>query len=108
MKTGLNGYAHSFQLYNGVNRFWQVHDGPTTDSLRLHSGNGFSGRTLPKLTLTAESGEMTVRFVTDSLRTKNGFRAVFSAGKCNFKTTCSIPCHYEDVPILFIIIMQSR
>lgn len=62
-------------------RFWQVHDGPTTDSLRLHSGNGFSGRTLPKLTLTAESGEMTVRFVTDSLRTKNGFRAIFSAGK---------------------------
>ncbi|ODN06404.1 Fibropellin-1 [Orchesella cincta] len=59
--------------------FVQVHDGPTTDSLRLHSGNGFSGRTLPKLTLTAESGEMTVRFVTDSLRTKNGFRAVFSA-----------------------------
>ncbi|CAG7724478.1 unnamed protein product [Allacma fusca] len=59
--------------------FVQVYDGPNTDSLRLHSGNGFSGRAIPKLTLTAESGEMTVKFSTDSLRSRVGWRAVYSA-----------------------------
>jgi len=57
----------------------QVHDGPNTDSLRLHPGNGFSGRVLPKLTLTAESGEMILKFTTDSLHARTGWRAVFSS-----------------------------
>lgn len=57
----------------------QIYDGMTTSGLRLHSGNGFTGAAKPKLTLTASSGEMLVKFVTDSLHNGAGWSAVFSA-----------------------------
>lgn len=57
----------------------QVYDGSSISGLRLHSGNGFSGSTIPKLTLTASSGEMLIRFVSDSLHNAAGFSATFSA-----------------------------
>ncbi|CAH1282118.1 unnamed protein product [Diabrotica balteata] len=59
--------------------FVQVYDGSTTSGLRLHSGNGFTTGTKPKITLTASSGEMLVRFVTDALHSNEGWEAVFSA-----------------------------
>ncbi|XP_072385212.1 uncharacterized protein uif isoform X2 [Diabrotica undecimpunctata] len=59
--------------------FVQVYDGSTTSGLRLHSGNGFTTGTKPKITLTASSGEMLVRFVTDALHSDEGWEAVFSA-----------------------------
>lgn len=50
----------------------QVFDGSSTSGLRLHSGDGFSGITVPKLTLTASSGEMLVKFNTDALHNSKG------------------------------------
>lgn len=50
----------------------QVYDGSSTAGLRLHSGNGFTGTTAPKLTLTASSGEMLIKFVTDALHNSVG------------------------------------
>lgn len=60
--------------------FVQVFDGPTTSGLRLHSGNGFSSEMKPKITLTASTGEMLVRFMTDALHNNIGWEATFSAG----------------------------
>lgn len=60
--------------------FVQVYDGASTSGLRLHPGNGFSVSTKPKITLTASSGEMLVRFVTDALHNEEGWQATFSAG----------------------------
>lgn len=57
----------------------QVFDGSSISGLRLHSGNGFTGSTVPKLTLTASSGEMLIKFVSDSLHSANGWSATFSA-----------------------------
>lgn len=57
----------------------QIYDGSSISGLRLHSGNGFTGATVPKITLTASSGEMLVRFVSDSLHNLAGFSATFSA-----------------------------
>lgn len=57
----------------------QVYDGTSTSGLRLHSGNGFTGSTAPKLTLTASSGEMLLKFVTDALHNSAGWTATFSA-----------------------------
>lgn len=57
----------------------QVFDGSSTSGLRLHSGTGFTGTAAPKLTLTASSGEMLVRFVTDALHNDKGWSASFSA-----------------------------
>lgn len=37
------------------------------------------GTAVPKITLTASSGEMLIRFVSDSLHNANGFAATFSA-----------------------------
>ncbi|XP_055681349.1 sushi, von Willebrand factor type A, EGF and pentraxin domain-containing protein 1 isoform X2 [Lutzomyia longipalpis] len=59
--------------------FVQVFDGASTSGLRLHSGNGFTGTTKPKLTLTASSGELLLKFVTDALHNSPGWSAVFSA-----------------------------
>ncbi|KAH1029275.1 hypothetical protein HUJ05_002540 [Dendroctonus ponderosae] len=59
--------------------FVQVYDGPTTSGLRLHPGNGFTETAKPKITLTASSGEMLVRFSTDALHNKAGWQASFSA-----------------------------
>ena len=50
----------------------QVFDGSSTTGLRLHSGNGFTGTAAPKLTLTASSGEMLIKFVSDSLHNSAG------------------------------------
>lgn len=36
---------------------------------------------MPKITLTASSGEMLVRFVSDALHSNKGWSATFSAGK---------------------------
>lgn len=57
----------------------QVFDGSSVSGLRLHSGNGFTGTAVPKITLTASSGEMLIRFVSDSLHNSPGFAATFSA-----------------------------
>ncbi|XP_043234344.1 uncharacterized protein LOC122387849 [Amphibalanus amphitrite] len=57
----------------------QVYDGPDSSSLRLHSGDGFTGPSPPQLTLTAQSGQMLVRFNSDPLKTAKGFQAVFSS-----------------------------
>jgi hypothetical protein len=61
--------------------FVQVYDGSTTSGLRLHSGNGFTAGSKPKITLTASSGEMLVRFTTDALHSSEGWLATFSAGR---------------------------
>ncbi|XP_072154980.1 uncharacterized protein uif isoform X2 [Bemisia tabaci] len=57
----------------------QVFDSLSTSGLRLHPGNGFTGNAAPKLTLTASSGEMLVRFVSDALHNGKGWHATFSA-----------------------------
>lgn len=59
--------------------FVQIYDGSTTSGLRLHSGNGFTGLQIPKLTLTASSGELLMKFNSDSLHSSKGFSATFSA-----------------------------
>lgn len=71
----------------------QVYDGSNTNGLRLHSGNGFTSNTRPKITLTAESGEMLVRFVSDALRSSSGWQAAFSSGTVTlfFATDCINP-----------------
>jgi hypothetical protein len=45
----------------------------------LHPENGFTGSQRPDLVLSAEQGEMIIRFRTDSLLNAKGFSAVFSA-----------------------------
>lgn len=57
----------------------QVFDGASTSGLRLHSGDGFTGSSAPKLTLTASSGQMLIKFVTDALHNDIGWSATFSA-----------------------------
>ncbi|KAK9881868.1 hypothetical protein WA026_018067 [Henosepilachna vigintioctopunctata] len=59
--------------------FVQVYDGDSTKGLRLHPGDGFSAGSNPKITLTASSGEMLLRFVTDALHDSIGWEATFSA-----------------------------
>lgn len=61
----------------------QVYDGNSTSGLRLHSGNGFSSNSVPKITLTASSGEMLLRFASDALHNNKGWSAYFSAGIYN-------------------------
>lgn len=50
----------------------QVYDGSSVAGLRLHSGNGFTGNVAPRLTLTASSGEMLIKFVSDALHSSAG------------------------------------
>ncbi|XP_073822904.1 sushi, von Willebrand factor type A, EGF and pentraxin domain-containing protein uif isoform X2 [Musca autumnalis] len=57
----------------------QVYDGSSTSGLRLHSGDGFTGTAVPKLTLTASSGEMLIKFTSDALHNAAGWSATFSA-----------------------------
>lgn len=57
----------------------QVYDGSSTSGLRLHSGNGFTGTAVPKITLTASSGQMLIKFITDALHNSAGWSATFSA-----------------------------
>lgn len=61
--------------------FVQIFDGSSTSGLRLHSGNGFTETSKPKITLTASSGEMLIRFATDALHSSKGWTAIYSAGK---------------------------
>ncbi|XP_022825719.1 sushi, von Willebrand factor type A, EGF and pentraxin domain-containing protein 1 isoform X1 [Spodoptera litura] len=55
----------------------QVFDGASTSGLRLHSDNGFIVK--PRITLTASSGEMLIRFMSDALHNGIGWKATFSA-----------------------------
>ncbi|GBP19642.1 Fibropellin-1 [Eumeta japonica] len=55
----------------------QVFDGTSPSGLRLHSENGFTVK--PRITLTASSGEMLIRFFSDSLHNGDGWKATFSA-----------------------------
>ncbi|XP_054265760.1 uncharacterized protein LOC128988471 [Macrosteles quadrilineatus] len=57
----------------------QVFDGTSTSGLRLHPGSGFSGTQVPKITLTASSGTMLIRFTTDALHNSKGWHAQYSA-----------------------------
>ncbi|XP_032681239.1 sushi, von Willebrand factor type A, EGF and pentraxin domain-containing protein 1 isoform X1 [Odontomachus brunneus] len=57
----------------------QIYDGSNTNGLGLHPVNGFTWNAQPKITLTAESGEMLVRFVSDALHSSAGWQAEFSA-----------------------------
>lgn len=57
----------------------QVYDGSSTSGLRLHSGTGFTGTSVPKITLTASSGQMLIKFITDALHNSPGWSATFSA-----------------------------
>ncbi|KAJ9591926.1 hypothetical protein L9F63_001528, partial [Diploptera punctata] len=59
--------------------FVQVYDGASTSGLRLHPNNGFTSNSSPRITLTASSGEMLVRFITDALHNSKGWKATFSA-----------------------------
>ncbi|CAB0001395.1 unnamed protein product, partial [Nesidiocoris tenuis] len=59
----------------------QIYDGTTTSGLRLHPGDGFTGNQVPRITLTASSGDMLVRFTTDALHNAKGWHATYSAGK---------------------------
>ncbi|KAK7873875.1 hypothetical protein R5R35_005737 [Gryllus longicercus] len=59
--------------------FVQVFDGSSTSGLGLHSGKGYNSNTAPRITLTAASGEMLVRFTTDALHNSAGWKATFSA-----------------------------
>ncbi|GAB6028275.1 hypothetical protein CHUAL_002455 [Chamberlinius hualienensis] len=66
-----------FQLDN--NDLVQVYDGPNTSGVRLHPEKGFTSRSKVDMVLTATSGKMTVRFVSDPLRTARGWTATFSS-----------------------------
>ncbi|XP_058454733.1 uncharacterized protein LOC131432461 isoform X2 [Malaya genurostris] len=57
----------------------QIFDGSLTSGLRLHSGDGFTGSSVPKITLTASSGNILVKFITDALHNDKGWLAEFSA-----------------------------
>ena len=62
----------------------QIYDGVSTSGLRLHPANGFTGNQVPKITLTASSGDMLIRFTTDALHNAKGWHATFSSGKESF------------------------
>lgn len=64
--------------------FVEIYDGGSTSGLRLHPNKGFTGNAAPKITVTASSGEMLVRFLTDALHGGKGWHATFSAGNLFF------------------------
>jgi len=82
----------NFRSFTG-NR--QIYDGSNTNGLRLHSGSGFTSDTRPKITLTAESGEMLVRFASDALHSNAGWQAEFSAGKPYYVLFFNIRCYIK-------------
>ena len=45
----------------------------------MHDGAGFTGSEVPNYMLSADSGEMQIRFSTDASKNGKGFSAVFSA-----------------------------
>lgn len=77
--------------------YYQIYDGSNTNGLRLHPASGFTSNTRPKITLTAESGEMLVRFTSDALHSSTGWEAEFSAGNITF----------YDIIIHYIIIVYK-
>ena len=52
----------------------------SSQTIRLHSGEGFSAKNPPTITLTADSGALFIMFNTDPLRPAKGWSANFSAG----------------------------
>lgn len=63
----------------------QVYDGSSTSGLRLHANNGFTGNAPPKFTLTASTGQMLIKFITDALHNQVGWTATFSADCIDLK-----------------------
>lgn len=57
--------------------YLQVYDGASVNGKPLHSGLGFTGNNLPG-TLTAESGKMFVKFISNSTSTATGFEAIWT------------------------------
>ena len=47
--------------------------------MALHPDQGFTGSEVPQEILSADSGEMQIRFISDSLESSRGFSAIFSA-----------------------------
>jgi len=59
----------------------KLYDGSSSNGIQLHPVDGFHGKTVPRLnsTLSANSGDMLIRFKSDALRTGRGWKLVFSA-----------------------------
>ena len=55
----------------------EVYDG--LNGLPLHPADGFTGSETPDYVLTAETGEMNVKFTSDAVKNQGGFAATFSA-----------------------------
>ena len=49
------------------------------DGLKLHPGAGFTDEITPALTLTANTGRMLIKFISDGSEESNGFSALYSA-----------------------------
>ena len=57
----------------------QLYDGSSANGIKLHADNGFKGKTVPRSTVSASSGDLLLRFRSDPLRNDRGWKAVFSA-----------------------------
>ena len=57
--------------------FLQVFDGQ--NGIKLHPGDGFTDSLTPDIALSADSGELNIKFVTDNSRENVGFSAIYSA-----------------------------
>ena len=49
------------------------------DGLQLHPGSGFTDEITPAITLTANTGRMLVKFISDGAEEAAGFSALYSA-----------------------------
>ena len=58
----------------------QVYKGDNEEGEAVHSGEGFSGSTLPDDILAAE-GKLFIRFTSDAAEADEGFKASFSIGE---------------------------
>ena len=47
--------------------------------MKLHPGDGFTGDATPDLTLSADTGELRIKLITDSSQENAGFSAIYSA-----------------------------
>ena len=54
--------------------------------VQLHEGEGYTGSEAPDYMLTAENGEMQIRFITDGSKNAGGFSVVFSADCPNLQS----------------------
>lgn len=57
----------------------QIYDGSSANGVQLSPVEGFRGRTVPRSTFSASSGDLLLRFRSDPLRNDAGWRVVFSA-----------------------------